>query len=100
MKSTQKRREDLCAFYQAYTDSRLRFGEELVRRLAAYRDTQSWQGAAVLDVGCGDGRIAQAFAGCGAQVTIVERSLDRVANSARRLASQSTGPRQVNRRAS
>jgi len=98
--SVQQPREDLAAFYQAYTDSRLRFGEELGRRLAAYRHAQSWQGAAVLDVGCGDGSIAQAFAGCGAQVTALEGSLNRVVSMARRLASHSTGPRQVNRRAS
>jgi len=93
MKTVGKTRKNLAAFYQTYTDSRLAFGQELGRRLAAYRDAQSWQGAAVLDVGCGDGSIAQAFAGCGAQVTAVERSLNRVANMARRLASQSAGPR-------
>ena len=100
MKTVGKTRKNLAAFYQTYTDSRLAFGQELGRRLAAYRHPQSWQDAAVLDVGCGDGSIAQAFAGCGAQVTALERSLNRVANMARRLASQFTGPRQVNRRAS
>jgi len=93
VKTIKKPREDLAAFYQAYTDSRLRFGEELGRRLAAYRDAQSWQGAAVLDVGCGDGSVAQAFAGCGAQVTALERSLNRVASMGRRLASQTGRPR-------
>lgn len=93
MKSLPKPRADAAAFYHAYTDCRLGFGEEPGPRLAACRDTESWYDAAVLDVGCGDGSVAQAFAGRGAQVTALERSLNRVASMGRRLASQSRGPR-------
>jgi ubiquinone/menaquinone biosynthesis C-methylase UbiE len=73
---------EVVALWQAYAESRFSFGQELSDMLAAEIGIPNWIGKRVLDVGCGDGRIAQAFAAAGANVTGMEINFLRIAQSA------------------
>jgi len=93
MKSKTTTRPSLVKLYEEYHASRLTFGRELTRNLAIEAARDDWKGAKVLDVGCGEGSIAQAFAESGARVTAIEYSRERVATIAHR---QSENPAQAN----
>ena len=92
MKERQRQPQDLAMMWQAYFDSRMAFGQELRRVLAVQKGIPNWKGTRVLDVGCGDARIAQAFSGDGAQVAALEVGFDRMVRVARRLAANPEEP--------
>lgn len=87
-----KATRDLREMWDAYAESRLPFGEALRRTLAPHVGLRDWSGTKVLDIGCGDGRVAEGFARSGALVMGLEVSLDRVATLARRLVSEFREP--------
>jgi ubiquinone/menaquinone biosynthesis C-methylase UbiE len=72
---------DLQEFYSEYRKGRPSFGT----RIAGYfPPVADWRTKAVLDVGCGDGGIASAFAAMGADTTAIERDAGRVAQIVKR----------------
>jgi ubiquinone/menaquinone biosynthesis C-methylase UbiE len=78
----------LTGLYHEYAESRLSFARGLARQLSPYR-SDDWQQARVLDVGCGDGRVAAAFAERGARVIAFDYDAGRVRTAQR--ASQDEG---------
>lgn len=72
--------EHLVRLYKHYRQSRLSEGQQLAERLGQHRPA-GWRGTRVLDMGCGDGAIALAFAECGADVVAVDRDPYRINNT-------------------
>jgi 2-polyprenyl-3-methyl-5-hydroxy-6-metoxy-1,4-benzoquinol methylase len=88
MNNVHRRLERSAKLWEAYGASRIAFGEELAGILAAHAGVADWRGAKVLDVGCGGGQIAQAFAVGGAQVIAFEPNHKNATDVARRLANE------------
>jgi 2-polyprenyl-3-methyl-5-hydroxy-6-metoxy-1,4-benzoquinol methylase len=84
MNRIQKRLERSAKLWEGYAASRVSFGETLTGILAEYAEVTDWRGARVLDVGCGGGQIARAFATHGACVTGIEVNYEKAAAVARR----------------
>jgi len=83
MNRIQKRRERSARLWEGYAASRVSFGEALTRILAAHAGVTDWRGASILDVGCGGGQIARAFATNGARVIGFEVNYEKAADVAR-----------------
>jgi ubiquinone/menaquinone biosynthesis C-methylase UbiE len=76
--------EGLKELYDDYSGSRRGFGQRLCNILLTHLCMRTWGGAAVLDVGCGDGLIAEEFAAHGALVVAMDANLGWVQTVARR----------------
>jgi 2-polyprenyl-3-methyl-5-hydroxy-6-metoxy-1,4-benzoquinol methylase len=83
MNRIQKRLERSAKLWDGYAASRTSFGETLTGILATRAGLADWHGARVLDVGCGGGQIAQAFAGQGARVIGFEVNYEKAADVVR-----------------
>ena len=84
----RQRPEHLARLYKHYGQSRLTEARKLVESLSQQRPN-GWHKTRVLDVGCGDGAFALAFAECGADVVAFDREPERV-KSTRALTAQTT----------
>ncbi len=84
MNRVEKRLERSAKLWDGYAVSRVSFGETLTGILATHAGVADWHDARVLDVGCGGGQIAQAFASGGARVIGFEVNYEKAADVARR----------------
>ncbi len=79
--------------HEEYAASRRRFGQRLCEILKPRLRCRGWNDAAVLDVGCGDGLVAEEFAARGATVVAIDAEFGRVGEFARRLEADKSGKR-------
>jgi ubiquinone/menaquinone biosynthesis C-methylase UbiE len=75
-----QRPEHLVRLYEHYGRTRLREARQLAELLGQQRPA-GWHKTRVLDVGCGDGAFALAFAECGADVVAFDREPERIRNT-------------------
>jgi 2-polyprenyl-3-methyl-5-hydroxy-6-metoxy-1,4-benzoquinol methylase len=76
--SLASRPEHLQQAYSAYEKARPAFAAEIARVFLEKSGGSSLRGKNLLDVGCGNGEISEAFSSMGLNVTAVEYSLSRV----------------------
>jgi ubiquinone/menaquinone biosynthesis C-methylase UbiE len=74
----------VATLWREYAASRPVAAAELRQLLGAQTGRDGWRGVRVLDLGCGDGAIAQSFAEAGARVAALDLDPWRVENSRRR----------------
>jgi ubiquinone/menaquinone biosynthesis C-methylase UbiE len=79
--------ESLATLWEAYAASRARAAIEIRDALDSQPAPRAWPAARVLDLGCGDGAIAEGFAAAGAGVVAMDLDPWRVANTAERAGS-------------
>lgn len=84
VKPVSHRVQDL---YQDYSASRRAFSERLVSLLGPHLRDQAWADVTLLDVGCGEGEVAETFAAHGALAFAIDCDFGRVQNCARRMKS-------------
>lgn len=79
-------RSAVATLWQNYAASRRAAAAELRQMLGARLRWDRWDGVQVLDLGCGDGAIAETFAETGARVVALDIDPGRVDNTRRRAA--------------
>jgi ubiquinone/menaquinone biosynthesis C-methylase UbiE len=82
--------DSLATLWEAYAASRERAALEIREVLDRRRGARAWPQARVLDLGCGDGAIAEGFAAAGARVVAMDLDPWRVANTAERASARPT----------
>jgi len=80
--NASQRPAHLAQLYESYEQARAEFALELAGVFQSRSGLTSWEGVRVLDLGCGSGGIAAAFARLGADVTGIEYDAVRVSKLA------------------